>query len=604
MTTPIKTNALRYTFCHEQIDVLYDIFAVQTSMKYFPSGAYMIDAPIVEKNVCSICFQDGKTFYVLMKHDPDNRGKLLSAIQDAPKYETISVSEHTSSDLPDSLLLQLLLNALGNSEHPFLKCNNLTGHLYCFHPDWIKKDKNSNTIWQVPCLEIGVTSDARLRFDVRTFTSERLKKKITFKKKKFEDYPKYVFSVKNTLRRQVKGDTGDQFILRQVDGEKTGFIHFMELGSFQGFEKSKMGIVSEIMLQFHQKYKDCAEIAFEDITEYDSIDYDRNTLKENNALISSALEKANIRIVDGIGDADSQLFCENLHTLLQEKYQVDAPIGKRLRKDALNLYLIHNASYYLDGNDPHQKQHPEMVIQHITFEDFWGNEDHAVSMVIHELLIKADMQEKKFRLFDWSSLRLTESLTFGMAAEDDLTQRYFFMHIHPDGTFSFSEQEPSLFEQTEYSQCVDIFTAARKSNETLRGIIQDNHGNINTIEDTGWITIPEIFSIREELQKGNTKIRGKEKREQLFSSVIDIKHFEKDGAAYYFVGIIGYGMNRTLHTAANIRKIEPVSDAPLFFKSLLPLMKVTFVRNNQLTVIPFPFKYLREYIQSLGLNCN
>jgi len=57
-------------------------------------------------------------------------------------------------------------------------------------------------------------------------------------------------------------------------------------------------------------------------------------------------------------------------------------------------------------------------------------------------------------------------------------------------------------------------------------------------------------------------------------------------------------MKYSLHTAANIRRIEPYGDSPLLFQQLLPLMNVTFVRNEQLTVIPFPFKYLREYIDN------
>ena len=56
-------------------------------------------------------------------------------------------------------------------------------------------------------------------------------------------------------------------------------------------------------------------------------------------------------------------------------------------------------------------------------------------------------------------------------------------------------------------------------------------------------------------------------------------------------------MNHKLHTAANIRKIETWEDSPNLFGKLLPLMNVKFVRNEQLTVIPFPFKYLREYIR-------
>lgn len=35
------------------------------------------------------------------------------------------------------------------------------------------------------------------------------------------------------------------------------------------------------------------------------------------------------------------------------------------------------------------------------------------------------------------------------------------------------------------------------------------------------------------------------------------------------------------------------------FDKLLPTMNVTFVHNGQLTVLPFPFKYLREFVKDL-----
>jgi len=39
-----------------------------------------------------------------------------------------------------------------------------------------------------------------------------------------------------------------------------------------------------------------------------------------------------------------------------------------------------------------------------------------------------------------------------------------------------------------------------------------------------------------------------------------------------------------------------VTDADeIAFEDQFPLMAVDFVRNGQYTVVPFPFKYLREY---------
>lgn len=144
--------------------------------------------------------------------------------------------------------------------------------------------------------------------------------------------------------------------------------------------------------------------------------------------------------------------------------------------------------------------------------------------------------------------------------------------------------------------------SAKQNSEIIKGIIKDEYGNINIIKDTQWITIPEIFKVREELENGNTAIRGVKngKVEELFSSITDIKMFKKDSSIYYFAGIIGNGMGYNIKKAVNIRRIEVYNDSKELFDGLLPLMDVGFVHNRQLTVIPFPFKYLREYVKKSG----
>ena len=176
------------------------------------------------------------------------------------------------------------------------------------------------------------------------------------------------------------------------------------------------------------------------------------------------------------------------------------------------------------------------------------------------------------------------------------------MSVHPDGTFDIYEQTYDLFEINKFTQCVDIFENAKINSENVKGIIRDGSGNINIIKDTGWFTIPEINDIKSELINGNTKLRGKVKRDELLSSCLDIKMFDDKQSKYYFVGTIGNGMRYLVNRAANIRKIEPFDDSELIFEKLLPLMNVTFVRNGQLTVLPFPFKYLREYIKYIEPN--
>ena len=173
------------------------------------------------------------------------------------------------------------------------------------------------------------------------------------------------------------------------------------------------------------------------------------------------------------------------------------------------------------------------------------------------------------------------------------------MKIHPEGSFDIKEQEFTLFEMNEYTDCVNIFEDAKTKGETVKGIIRDAHGKINIIKDTGIITLPEAKEIKKLLTSGDTKLRGKERREELLSSCLDIKTYMEDDKQYYYVGTIGEGMRWNIPRAANVRCIEGYQGAPLMFDKLLPTMNVTFVHNGQLTVLPFPFKYLREYVDGL-----
>ena len=95
-------------------------------------------------------------------------------------------------------------------------------------------------------------------------------------------------------------------------------------------------------------------------------------------------------------------------------------------------------------------------------------------------------------------------------------------------------------------------------------------------------------------------LRNKEKREKYFSGVIDINYFQHtDTSARFCVGVIGEGMKPKLERASVIREVQAEDDSKLIFEDLLPLMGVDFVKLGMLTVIPFPFKYLREYARTL-----
>ena len=75
-------------------------------------------------------------------------------------------------------MVQLLMNSLGSYEGKILGFHNVTGHFYIYHPSWTKS-KGS----QIISLELKVTKDMLLDWNVRTFTSVTQKKFIKFEKK-------------------------------------------------------------------------------------------------------------------------------------------------------------------------------------------------------------------------------------------------------------------------------------------------------------------------------------------------------------------------------------------------------------------------------------
>ncbi|MDJ0733805.1 MAG: hypothetical protein QNJ47_06905 [Nostocaceae cyanobacterium] len=90
--------------------------------------------------------------------------------------------------------------------------------------------------------------------------------------------------------------------------------------------------------------------------------------------------------------------------------------------------------------------------------------------------------------------------------------------------------------------------------------------------------------------------KQKETLEDLFDASLNIKYFsETEEEAYYFVGGRRENVQFSFKDACHVRRIAAVKGSKLIFRQLLPTMDVDFVRTGQSTVIPFPFKYIREY---------
>lgn len=593
--TPFKTNLLKYNLNRSAIAERYDVFKICKDGGRFKHGSLSLDVPLMEKKVCAVRFDPQGSFYVLMEKGEGNKTLLLNALKQTDEIDKICIPPIAFSDINDRSLIQLLLNTLGTSSNEMLRINNLTGHLYCYKSEWLKENAKDGCIEQVSCLEILVTKDLCLDVSVRTFTSGKCKDQIIFSPKRpYESYPKYVLSRFQTMARKSKDSTEEEFIQRQKFYNKYN-IPFLNIGKQkETFENSKMGVVADIIQRFNDRFGDLAHLDFDEISDYKFLERTRSCINEDKSIKAAALKGKSIRIIDLVKE-NSEEFCAKTQEVVEKLCRIKPTIGENKSKDGLNICVVLEKEKYKDIEDPYSKNY-DATVQHITIGGDFKNKSAQLKSVLNELVIKHDIRNKTLTLYDWKKTGFQNDISFGMKFDlddDHEKQIYCFMTIHPDGSFDFMKKDPTdIFDYDDYTKCTEIFAG----NDDVCGIVMNHKGEINIIRNTDWFTIPEIFKIREEYEKVRIhEFRSKVGREEFLPGVTDIKMFEKDGSIYYFVGTVGLGMQTSVANAANIRRIEPYDDAPVFFEQLLPLMNVDFVHNERLTVRPFPFKYLCEW---------
>lgn len=600
----IQTNKIVAGLNSDELSKAYEVYNIKTSDPHFGKGnnaAKLVDDFTNEKFVLSVVYERGNSFFILLKRAKDNLINLNKALKSLKGIENISMEVMSISMVPQNVMVQLLLNSLGTYEGKNLGFHNVTGHFYIHHPSW-KKSKDD----QIVTLELKVSKDMVLDWNVRTFTSIKLKKYISFNKKKsFSEYPEYEFGKDFVLKRIEKGSNPEAYILRQI-GDKKSNIKFLDIESLEKFQKTKMGVICDCIDKFNAKFNGMAHIEFGSFSDYKEVEISTNLVRAMEHRFDELAGTHKVVLVDNVIDSTSGMCIDELKEQLIKRFKCKVSILKKPKADAINIVLIHEDEHYEKKNlkDPHDIDYKGCAVQHVTIETIAHlmgieNEKEKISgwksildCLMQEVLIKEDIVNKHITMVNWSEYGYTDSVDFGICHKnEDESKHFFFMSIKPNGDFTITEQENTLFEQNEYQECIDIF-----EKEDVVGVVRIGE-NINIIHNTKLRTVPEIELIKERLTNNDNKIRDKESRVTLFPAVTDIKSFaENDHSLHYFSGIIGAGMRRVISTAANVRKVDCYRFCSLFFDNLLKLMAVTFVRNGQLTVMPFPFKYLAEFI--------
>lgn len=529
--------------------------------------------------------------------------------------------------------------------------------MYLFSPDLVKKDRNNNQIFKIIALELNITSDLSLQLNVKTFSNILLRRQMEFSKRKFNEYPKYTFvHSSGALKRILKSDNiqnDNQYILKQTsrNGILTkSIIPFLNFKNLNEFNNSKIGILNSALLSIQDKLSKYLSIEFKEIPVNKTIRYKElykiDTFKENVYLLDLIQDEISQELILQIQD--------ELNTLIPK---AKVKVATREHKNEYNLILIHNRAYYekYEIKDPYK---PNPNRQYFTIEDSSiGNRQSILKVLITESIIKNDIKNNQISIVNWKDYGFTGKWVFG----DKVDNKFCFLTIYPDGKLKFENFEPNLFNQNEYNQLCEIFNEEEnvelivkdeKGNinfirrtpnfslpefSSMFNILDQEASKLTLSKDDAIKYITEVFEdsiIKQKdiINKVNSLVKwnkiellscfinrnDKKKfvqkvevetgeilksylrdktRYEILDSQLDIHLLEDDGTLLYYVGTKGKGIKEQITRASIIRELKTYQNSEIIFDKLLPLMNVDFVKNGDLTVLPFPMKYLKEWEQ-------
>ncbi|MCJ0604583.1 hypothetical protein MMJ00_11420, partial [Enterococcus cecorum] len=266
----------------------------------------------------------------------------------------------------------------------------------------------------------------------------KYRNKMKIDDKKFRSLPKYELLSNGTLKRHHKGEAKQLFVQRAIDNEKAS-IPFLDISSFEKFNASKMGMMSDLLERF--------EIYFGEYVHLEFVEY----IDVRQALIQSErFELVNhdlgteLYLIDKICDEHSKVELKRIQHILLDKYGLKSRIVKHPQKDAMNIVYVHEKEYYEKQQlvDPYIND-KAFLTHHLTVEGFLENEELTIEVILKELLIKKDLEKQQISLLDWSDFQFEHEWIFinKISGEEN---RYLGMKIYPNGHFVFKEFENTL----------------------------------------------------------------------------------------------------------------------------------------------------------------
>ena len=571
------TNKLIVNYQFDIIDRDFDFYEITTAEQYIQYGAYILDKPNYELKAESVAFDDHKTLYVMFRKATISKLNFVKAVGD----KNLTIKQISSSNIKGYILFRLFLFSLNNYGNHELTFNNITGKLYICKPNWMAKNKKV-----FKALEIKVDSEMNIAASAANFSLLS-----NFKNtKKLAQLPRYIFSNKNcALKRITTDDKGQEVYIKRASFNKKANISFFEF-SPTTLRDNKVYHIYNILDCLRKKYEKYLSFRFDEIALTKSIGHPKDVHFMRKALDKFKGYKLNF--INFVKEPEySDDFSELVSCIVKDKI-AEYTVSSHILSDSCNIVLIHNKEYYQENEypDPYRTFDRSEIIQCLSVEDsaykVIEKNNSIVDTIIKETVIKHDILKlKHISLDDWQDFNFRTDWIFGKCDED----KAFFLIVHPNGEFDF------VIKKNNFDTCgnpdLDNFANILFDDAKKEKYIVSNGMDVCTITRTNRYILPsnELFAL-EQIS------RNKQSRQIYFSGVVDINLFEPNKDDFYYnVGIKGSGMNTRIPNAPLLYKVDVVSGKNVI-EDILGTMSVTFVRYKYFTTIPYPFKYLNEFI--------
>lgn len=571
-------NSLNVKFNYSVIDIQYDFFTVTTTDKYISGGAYILDKPVTALKAESVSFDGGRSLFVMFKKNTITLYDFVEQIED----EKLSVKKIKSTDIKDYVLFRLFLFSLNNFENDELKFNNITGKLYIYSNKWMRKDRAS-------FMTLSMNVDSEMNF-ICEAVSFALFSKFN-KNKKVKDYAKYELSNKNNaLKRVLQTELKDNIYIKHALNGRKAELSFLNISS-EELHNNKVYYIYCVFDFIKNKFDGLFKLDFAMINMAQSI----GTTK-GNAFIEKAIADLREKPLNFVNMTKGNEYVDDFRDLVERlslRTGINGTVSDKVKSGANNIVLIHNKEYYEQNGyeDPHATLPHDEVVQCVTVEDsldkILDDKEAIINTIIKEIAIKNDILFKhSFSLDEWQNYGFDKDWVFGKESDG----RHYFMIVHPNGEFEFSEKLNDFkpFADKRINEISKVLSENKGKEKT---VVADTDGNINVFSRTDMFTLPnkEIF--------GMTLVsRSKESRATNLAGLVDINLFETEGEIYFNVGIKGYGMNTNIPHAPLLYKVDKINNSKNLLPSLMETMSVEFVKYKSFTVLPYPMKYLNEWI--------